>query len=98
MNEGDFLDLKVIPRSLHRPILFMGAERKPMLTLLGLVGSIVWFSGLNWKAAALAAALWATGHGTLAWMAQKNPQGCEIVRRNVLRFRFPLRATAHRRA
>jgi type IV secretory pathway TrbD component len=85
------------PRSMNRIILFIGGERKPMLTLLCIVVAILWFSGINWRTWVVAGVMWFVVHGILIWLAQKDECACDITFRSVVGFRFPLRMPFHAR-
>jgi type IV secretory pathway TrbD component len=70
------------PRVLHRPNLFMRAEREYVLCLL-LLSSELFYAGLSILTTIIAIAFWAVGHAALVWIADNDPQGIRIYRQSL---------------
>lgn len=83
-------------RVLHRPNLFLGAEREPALLTLLVAGGLA-VSGLNWVSFLVGAALWFSAIPVLRWMAKSDPHMTNIYLRHI-RYRgyYPARSRPYR--
>jgi len=72
----DALTLRRIPlhRSLLRPILFAGGERKWVMTNYTLIATLLFGAGLHWSTMIAAILLATVGHLTLVKLANYDPQ------------------------
>ena len=78
--------------SLHRPLLFLGGERKPVIAL-GLLVVVLIFDSMSWWGFGLGIVFWLCGSWGLSRMAVSDPQMYETWIRSV-RFRKFYRARA----
>jgi type IV secretion system protein VirB3 len=85
-------------RVLHRPTLFLGAEREPTLMMLIVAGGLA-VSGMNTVSFAVGTAVWFGAIPLLRWMAKADPHMTRIYLRQ-LRFRgyYPARSRPSRAA
>lgn len=85
-------------RVLHRPNLFLGAEREPALLVLLVAGGLA-VSGMNGVSFLVGAALWFSAIPVLRWMAKADPHTTRIYLRHI-RYRgyYPARSRPYRTA
>lgn len=71
---------KVIHQAFHQPIMFAGAERKPVFTL-GFMCVVLAVNGATAVAAVISAVLWFAGFPLLRRMGKADPKMSELYRR-----------------